>query len=105
MIKYLSFFSVIPAGGRKILNMDVTGCADDADSEINYMEHLGIRMSLIGGVRGDLSIHLISPAGMALKGNSIQTKSCHFFSISKTITICLGSFSLFSILGAKVTKN
>ena len=71
MTEILSFCRMIAAGGRKILSMDVTGCADNVASQVNYMEHFEIRMTLVRGIRGELSIRMTSPAGMT-KRNSFQ---------------------------------
>lgn len=64
---------MIPAGGQEIFTMDVTVSVggDYGGCQVNYVEHVEVRTTLSGGVRGALSIRMLSPAGKTFNRNII----------------------------------
>lgn len=55
--------SYIQAGQTLNSSSVSSGCSDEADRQVNFLEHVVVRLLLTHPRRGDLQIHLISPSG------------------------------------------
>lgn len=75
LLPFLNVFRTILSRTPLILSVETRACSGKAN-EINFLEHVILRISLTHSRRGDLQIFLTSPAGT--RSNILESRYLHY---------------------------